>query len=80
MSIDNMNVQFIPETLVVPHLSWVRKFPRGFAPTDGMIYFGGVVSHGSTLPPNGWLLFRIVALARDGGLQSPWLVWNDLGD
>lgn len=41
MSIDYMNVQFIPETLVVPHLSWVRKFPRGFAPTDGMIYFGG---------------------------------------
>lgn len=67
MGVDCMAVSPSPEAFVVLHLSWVRKLPGGFASPVGMISFGGVVWHGSPLPPNGRLLFCIVTLVRDGG-------------
>lgn len=55
MGVDCSNVSSSPEVLAVPHLSLVRKLPRGFACANGaMCDFWGVVWHGSTLPPNGW--------------------------
>lgn len=43
MGVDCMNVSSSPEVLVVPHLSLVRKLPRGFACANGVmcVFLGG---------------------------------------